>query len=115
MSRTKRVKEYYPTSYWGGETYHVGDWHIEWYEHWRCLRTWIIIPKDDRKAYGKVLHQRHKESSTANERSPSRMYRNRRESEYRNLTKAEIHRFMKNEEHEVLIPEFPYSHLWDWR
>lgn len=115
MSRTIRVKQWHPTSYWGGETYHVGDWHLEWYERWRCTRTWVIIPKDDRKAYGKVLHSRHKESSTANERSPSRWYRKRREGEYRNLSKAEIHRFMKNEEYEVIIPEFPLSHLWDWQ
>lgn len=115
MSRTTRIKQWYPTSYWGGETYAVGDWYVEWYERWRCLRTWVIIPKEDRKAYGKVLHERHKESSTANERSPSRWYRKRRESEYRNWSNREIHSYLKDPEHEVNLPDFPMSHMWDWR
>ena len=115
MSRTKRIKEYYPTSHSTGETYAVGVWHHEFTDRWRRRSTWEVISPADRKAYCKALHERHKESSTANDRSPSRMYRKRRESQYRCWTKDEIHKFMRDQEHEVVIPDSPLSHLWDWR
>ena len=114
MSRTKRCKTNYYPGTWGGETYAPG--HFVYHrENWRFYREWIRADPQDRKSYGKALHNRHKESSHANERTPGRWYRKNREHEYRRHSERELYRFMVNPEHEVMIHDKPKSHLWDWR
>ena len=132
MSRTRRIKKYHPCR--GKTTYAVGEWVSYWVYHpvqtrpslyfggievkyqprsWR--HEWVPIDPSDRKKYRKALAKRHSESSHANERSPGHWYRRRRETEYRRFSDREIHRFMRNPEHEVIIHRKPKSHLWDWR
>lgn len=138
MSRTRRIKQYYPKRH--GETYAVGEWisyrvyypfkqRSRWhwdeflgsfevvssYQPWSTRYKWVLIDPKDRKKHGRALAERHSESSTANERSPNRWHRQYRECEYRRHSDREIHRFMVNPEHEVIVHNKPKSHKWDWR
>ena len=114
MSRTRRCKNNYYPGTWGGQSYAPG-YFIYGRDGWRLTREWVRADPTNRKEYGKALHDRHKESSTANERTPGHWYRRRRETEYRRSAQHQIHRFMMDPEHEVVIDRKPKSHLWDWR
>lgn len=96
-------------------------------QEWRCFQDCVLNKETYRFVYKPVdkltdpkrwrikRWQLHRESSSANERTPGRLYRQVRQRELRSIAKQELFRFTIDYDYEVMIPEQPQNHMWDWR
>lgn len=85
----------------------------EW-EYLPGMTCCVRVPYKDEKKFAKAFYDFYGESSHNNRWSPGPWYREVRNVELRQIAKSEIHKFMRNPDHEVMIPEVPQSHLRDW-
>ena len=64
--------------------------------------------------YRKEFWRIHGDTGGRNYWSPSRYYRETRQTENRSINKRELIKWLKNDEYEPMFEANPRSHYWDW-
>lgn len=110
MSRTFRRKNYENQC---GK--HAGSKIAGFYTVWEYVSWNLYVYREPtEQEYYDEYWRVHGESRNANAWTPSRWFRDQRQKHLRTQCKQQIHKFMKNPEHEVICEANPRSHYWDW-
>jgi hypothetical protein len=124
MSRTFRCKNYEDTqnTSWDRQGRKIGGFYCEYsyanevYDsnlHWGWRYVHIFRPPTQEELI-KAYWRNHGESRHRCARSPSRYHRGTRMAENRRINNQELHKFLKNPDHEPMLEANPRNCWWDW-
>ena len=111
MSRTFRRKDYETKRISRPGSKVAGYYTVQ--EGWWGYGRVATFREPTRQEYFEEYWKLHGDNHR-NDYSPSRNYREIRQSENRSINKEELCKWMKNPDHDPLFEANPRSHWWDW-